>query len=271
MVSKSKINIKNGMWVKCKKCGKIIYTRDLEENYYVCPECNYHMRLSAKNRLKQILDKDTFHEMFGDVTTENILNFEGYEEKIKKSRLKSGIDEAVIVGCGKINNIKITIGVMDSNFMMGSMGKTVGERITRLVGYANENKLPLILFTTSGGARMQEGIISLMQMAKISNEIQRFKQNGGLYITVLTDPTTGGVTASFGMDGEIIISEPEALVGFAGKKVIQSTINQELPKGFQTAEFLFNKGFIDQVVQRKNIRKYLFDILDINEGIKYDY
>lgn len=271
MELKGKVNIKKGMWVKCKNCGKIIYKRDLQENYYVCPECNYHMRLSAKERLKQILDKDTFYEMFKEVTTENILNFEGYEEKIEKSRLKSGIDEAVIVGCGRIYSIKAAIGVMDSNFMMGSMGKTVGERITRLVEYANENNLPLILFTTSGGARMQEGIISLMQMAKISNEIQKFKQNGGLYITVLTDPTTGGVTASFGMDGEIIISEPGALIGFAGKKVIQSTINQELPKEFQTAEFLFNKGFIDQVVQRKDIRKYLFNILDINEGVKYEY
>jgi len=267
---KSKINIVEGMWVKCKQCNKIIYNKDLEENYYVCPECNYHIRLSAKVRLKQTLDENTFEEMYSEITTENLLMFEGYEEKLEKSKMESEVDEAVIVGCGNINNIKVAIGVMDSHFMMGSMGRTVGERITRLVEFATENNLPLILFTASGGARMQEGIISLMQMAKVSAAIVRFKEKGGIYITVLTDPTTGGVTASFAMEGDIIISEPKALIGFAGKKVINNTIKEDVSDAIQTAELLLKKGIIDEIVDRKNIKKYLSDILDINRGTHYD-
>ncbi|MBN3346582.1 acetyl-CoA carboxylase carboxyl transferase subunit beta [Clostridium botulinum] len=266
----SKVNIIEDIWVKCKKCKHIIYSKDLEENFYVCPKCHYHMRLSAKVRLKQVLDKNSFKEMFSEVATKNILNFDGYDEKLENSKQKALIDEAVIVGTGNINNIKIAIGVMDSNFMMGSMGVAVGEKITRLVEFARKNDLPLILFTSSGGARMQEGIFSLMQMAKISAAIAKFKENSGLYITVLTDPTTGGVTASFAMQGDIIISEPKALIGFAGKKVIKDTIKEAIPDNLQTAESQFKKGFIDKIVDRRNIKNYLFDILDINEGIHYN-
>ncbi|SFU76065.1 acetyl-CoA carboxylase carboxyl transferase subunit beta [Clostridium sp. DSM 8431] len=270
MNSLNKVDIKKGMWTKCKRCSGIVYSKSLKDNYYVCEKCNYHMRLSAKERIRQITDEETFEELFKDVKTKNILNFEGYEEKIRVSKIKSSSDEAVTVGVGEINKIKVALAVMDSNFMMGSMGTAVGERITRLVEYASSKKLPLIIFTTSGGARMQEGILSLMQMAKISAAIGRYKEKGGLYISVLTDPTTGGVTASFAMQGDIIISEPEALIGFAGKKVIENTIKEELPKDLQRAEFLFKKGQIDHIVNRKELKGFLFNILDINEGRHYE-
>lgn len=270
MDSLSRVKILEGMWTKCKKCSNIIYTKELEENYNVCPKCNHHVRLSANSRLKQIIDDNTFYEMYTEVETKNIFNFEGYDEKLKESKEKTSISEAIVLGTGNIYDIKIAIGVMDSNFMMGSMGIVVGERITRLIEFASKEKLPLILFCASGGARMQEGILSLMQMAKISFTLARFKEKGGLYISVLTDPTTGGVNASFAMQGDIIISEPNALIGFAGKKVIQNTIKEDLPKDLQRAEFLFKKGLIDKIVNRKEIKKFLFDILDINKGIYYE-
>lgn len=265
----NKVEISTGMWIKCKKCSSILYSKSLKKNLYVCEKCNYHMRLSAEERIKQIIDKSTFNRMFEEVKTKNILNFDDYDEKIKISKMKSLTDEAVTVGVGKLKGINVAIGVMDSNFMMGSMGTAVGERLTRLIEYASDKKLPLIIFTASGGARMQEGILSLMQMAKVSAALGRYKQKGGLYISVLTDPTTGGVTASFAMQGDIIVSEPKALVGFAGKKVIENTIKEELPKNLQTAEFLFERGQIDHVINRKDLKEFLFDILDINEGMHY--
>ena len=266
----NKIEIKRGMWIKCKKCSNILYSKSLKANNYVCEKCNYHMRLSAKERISQIIDKDTFHKMFDEVKTKNVLNFQGYDEKIRVAKIKSSSNEAVTVGVGKLKGIDVAIGVMDSNFMMGSMGTAVGERLTRLIEYAYCERLPLIIFTTSGGARMQEGILSLMQMAKVSAALGRYKEMGGLYISVLTDPTTGGVTASFAMQGDIIISEPEALIGFAGKKVIENTIKEELPKDLQRAEFLFERGQIDHIVSRKELKEFLFDILDINEGKHYE-
>ncbi|GFZ30856.1 acetyl-coenzyme A carboxylase carboxyl transferase subunit beta [Clostridium zeae] len=270
MDSLSRVMIKKGMWTKCKKCSNIIYTKELKENQSVCPKCSNHLRLSAKDRIDQIIDDGTFEEMHAEIETKNIFKFEGYDEKLKENKEKNSINEAVIIGCGNIHGIKVAIGVMDSNFMMGSMGTVVGEKIARLVEFSSKEKLPMVLFCTSGGARMQEGILSLMQMAKISFTLARFKEQGGLYISVLTDPTTGGVSASFAMQGDIIISEPNALIGFAGKKVIQNTIKEELPNDLQRAEFLFKKGLIDKIVNRKEMKKFLFDILDINKGIYYE-
>lgn len=262
--------LKKAVWKVCKKCKEIISIRELEENLNVCPKCNHHNRLSADERLEQVLDKDTFKELFTEITTKNVLNFEGYEEKIEEAKKKSSMDEAVKVGAGSIEGNSVAIGVMDSNFMMGSMGVCVGEKISLLVEYADKERIPLILFTASGGARMQEGILSLMQMAKTSMVISRFKENGGLYIVVITDPTTGGVTASFAMEGDIVISEPKALIGFAGKKVIKNTIKENIFDDVQSAEMNFRKGFIDDIVSRKDIRCYLSNILEINKGIRYE-
>ena len=196
--------------------------------------------------------------------TRNPLNFEGYEDKLELNKVKSGLEEAVITGTGKINSLKVATAVMDSNFMMGSMGCAVGEKITRIVEYATENRLPIVIFTASGGARMQEGIFSLMQMAKTSLAISRHDKAGLLYISVITHPTTGGVTASFAMEGDIIISEPSAVIGFAGRRVIESTINEKLPEDFQSAEFALEKGFIDAIVKRRDLKNYLYKVLRLH-------
>ncbi|MFR5264394.1 acetyl-CoA carboxylase, carboxyltransferase subunit beta [Clostridium sp.] len=262
---KDKPNIPTGMWSKCNNCNTLLYTEDLKNNLNVCPNCNYHFRLSSKERLKNILDENTFFELNSTLKGRNPLNFEGYNEKIKLTEKMSNLNEAVITGIGLINHIKVAIAVMDPNFMMGSMGSAVGEKITRLIEYATEKKLPLLIFTASGGARMQEGIFSLMQMAKISGALYRHSDAGLLYITILTDPTTGGVTASFAMDGDIILSEPNCLIGFAGRRVIEKTINEKLPNKFQQSEFLLEKGFIDKIVDRKDLRHLLSKILKIHE------
>lgn len=258
--------IPDGMWKKCQECNSILYNEDIEKNNFVCNKCGKHFRLSAKKRLNLIADENTFIEMFNNLIERNPLNFQGYKEKIKKAKETSKIDEAVITGRCTISDMEVCIGIMDSNFMMGSMGTIVGEKITKLIEYSTEYKLPLIIFTTSGGARMQEGIFSLMQMAKISSAIGRHDNAGLLYITVLTDPTTGGVTASFAMEGDIILAEPGCLVGFAGKRVIENTIKETLPEGFQTAEFLLEKGFIDAIVNRKNLRNIITKILRLHGG-----
>ncbi|MBE6050659.1 MAG: acetyl-CoA carboxylase carboxyltransferase subunit beta [Clostridium sp.] len=260
-----KANIPSGMWVKCDECGEIIYKEDLIKECYVCTKCNNHMRLKSKDRIDMVFDKGSFEELFNDIKTANPLSFKGYHEKIAGCKKKTDSDEAVLVGVAKLNGIKVAIGVMDSFFMMGSMGSVVGERITSIVEYATKERLPLILFTTSGGARMQEGIFSLMQMAKISAAIGQHDDEGLLYITVITDPTTGGVTASFAMEGDIIISEPGALIGFAGRRVIESTIKEELPSNFQRAEFLLEKGFLDAIVDRRKLRTYLYKTLVLHE------
>ncbi|GAB6169947.1 acetyl-CoA carboxylase, carboxyltransferase subunit beta [Clostridium carnis] len=263
-----KPNIPSGMWSKCESCGSILYTEDLNSNLHVCNRCNFHFRIGAKERIRQFCDKDTFNELFKEIKTQNPLNFKGYEEKIKSYKESSGNDEAVVVGICKLNGLKIALGVMDSYFMMGSMGTVVGEKITRLVEYATKNKLPLIIFTTSGGARMQEGIFSLMQMAKISAALAKHSEKGLLYITVLTNPTTGGVTASFAMEGDITLSEPSALIGFAGRRVIENTIKEKLPNDFQKAEFLLKKGFIDDIVHRKELKKKIYIILSLHGVIE---
>ena len=237
-----------GKWVKCSICKEILYKEDVKNNYSICPNCGKHFRISARRRIKQIIDEGTFEELDANMQTSDMLNFEGYKDKIKLLQEKTKIQEAIKTGIGNINGEKVAIGVMDSNFFMGSMGSVVGEKISRLVEKAIQEKLPVILFCVSGGARMQEGIISLMQMAKTSAAIAKLDEAGLLYISVLTDPTTGGVTASFASLGDIILAEPGALIGFAGPRVIEQTIKQKLPEGFQSAEFLLEHGFIDKIV-----------------------
>jgi acetyl-CoA carboxylase carboxyl transferase subunit beta len=266
--SDNKPNIPSGMWKKCDKCNSMLYIEDLEKSKYVCPNCDYHFRLNSEDRIKIFFDKHTFRELFKNLRTTNPLNFKDYEEKLKGGKTNS--TEAVVTGTGKVYGIEVAGAVMDSFFMMGSMGTVVGEKITRLVEYATENKLPLLIFTTSGGARMQEGIFSLMQMAKISAAIAKHDEAGLLYITILTDPTTGGVTASFAMEGDIILSEPNALVGFAGRRVIENTIKESLPDDFQKAEFLIKKGFIDGIVPRRNMRELIHKILVLHEVKNYE-
>lgn len=257
-------NIPDGKWINCPKCKNILYKEDLERNYKVCIGCGHHFSISAKKRINQIFDENSFVELFKDVETRNPLNFQGYEDKLELNKAKSGLEEAVITGTGKINSFKVATAVMDSNFMMGSMGCAVGEKITRIVEYATENRLPLVIFTASGGARMQEGIFSLMQMAKTSLAISRHDKAGLLYISVITHPTTGGVTASFAMEGDIIISEPNAVIGFAGRRVIENTINEKLPEDFQSAEFVLEKGFIDSIVKRRDLKSYLYKVLKLH-------
>lgn len=261
-----KPDIKEGSWIKCDSCGEIIYKDDLEKNLKVCPKCNKHFRLGAYERINMIVDEGTLKEFDKDMVSKNPLDYPGYLEKLDKNMEISGINEAVVTGSAKINDIDVVIAVMDGNFLMGSMGSVVGEKITNAIEYATKENLPLVIFTVSGGARMQEGIISLMQMAKTSSAIAKHNEKGLLYITVLTDPTTGGVSASFAMLGDIILSEPDALICFAGPRVIKQTIKQNLPEGFQKAEFLQEHGFVDKVVERKDLKQTLSDILDIHKG-----
>jgi len=219
------------------------------------------MRVDSRKRIEMVIDKGTFVELDKDMISKNPLSYAGYEDKVGAYSEKTGENEAVITGVGFINGVKTVIGVMNSGFMMGSMGSVVGEKVTRAIEHATENKLPVIMFTASGGARMQEGMFSLMQMAKTSAAVSRHSEAGQLYITVLTDPTTGGVTASFAMQGDIILSEPKALIGFAGKRVIEQTIKQKLPEEFQSAEFLLEKGFIDKIVDRRKMKATLGKII----------
>lgn len=253
------------MWVKCPKCKALILTADLEANNKVCAKCGHHMRLSARERIALLTDDSSFEEFDADMTSENILAFPDYDLKLKSAQLKSGEKESVVTGLCEIGGNKTVFGVMDSAFMMASMGTVTGEKITRAFEYATENRLPVVICTASGGARMQEGILSLMQMAKTSGAVKRHSDAGLLYITVLTDPTTGGVTASFAMEGDIILSEPNALIGFAGPRVIEQTIRQKLPKDFQTAEFVEEKGFIDAVVPRKELKGAISRLLEMHK------
>lgn len=259
-----KPNIPNGMWVKCECCGKALYKKDLEKHMLVCPNCSTHFRMPALDRINSIVDEDTFNEFNKHLSSGNPLSFPGYEKKLEGLKNSTGLNEAVVTGKGKINGQDSIIGVMDSRFMMGSMGSVVGEKLTRAIEKATEEKLPVVIFTASGGARMQEGMYSLMQMAKVSAAIAKHNEAGLLYITVLTDPTTGGVTASFAMLGDIILAEPGTLVGFAGKRVIEQTIKQSLPEGFQTAEFLLEHGFIDAVVKREKLKETLGQLLSLH-------
>lgn len=247
--------------IKCPKCKKMVNRDRVVKKKYICYECGNYFRVKTNNRIRMVADRQSFIPWFEDMPVSNPLNFEGYDEKLKETREKTGVNEAVTVGQCKIFGEDAVIGICETRFMMGSMGQVVGEKITRMMERATEKKLPVFLFCASGGARMQEGIISLMQMAKTSAAIQKHGEAGLLYSTILTDPTTGGVTASFAMLGDVIMAEPGALIGFAGPRVIKQTIGQELPEGFQTSEFLLAHGFIDGIVKRENLKKTLYFLI----------
>ena len=262
----NKVDIPVGKWIKCEACKEILYKENVKENNSVCPLCGHSFRLSSRRRIDQIIDKDTFKEFKLNIDTVNPLGLEDYEHKMKQLRQKTKIEEAVKCGIGEINSIKVVICVMDSNFLMGSMGSVVGEKLTYSIEKAIELKLPLIIFCASGGARMQEGMISLMQMAKVTEALAKFDEAGLLYISVLTDPTYGGVTASFAMLGDIILAEPGAMIGFAGQRVIKQTIGEDLPSGFQTSEFLLEHGFIDKIIERGMLKDTLSNLIKLNTG-----
>ena len=243
--------------VTCPRCGVITPRKELARSQYVCPACGHHHRIGAYFRLSLILDSGSFRELDEGLVSTDPLDFPGYGEKLEQARQRTGLNEAVVTATGRIEGWKVAVGVLDSRFLMASMSAAVGEKITRLIEYAGKNRLPLVIFSASGGARMQEGILSLMQMAKTSAALARFGQRGGLYVSVLTDPTTGGVTASFASLGDIILAEPGALIGFAGQRVIEQTIGQKLPEGFQRAEYLEEHGFVDRIVPRQELRPVL--------------
>ena len=249
---------------KCEKCGKIILSDEMKENFGVCPKCGQYKKLSARDRIAMCAEN--FTELFADVIGENVLGFPGYDEKLASLRAKTGEQDGVVCGEGEIGGVRCALFSMDYRFMMGSMGHTVGEKITKTFEYATEHCLPVVGFVLSGGARMQEGIISLMQMAKTSAAVAKHSEAGLLYISVLTDPTTGGVSASFAFEADIIMAEKGALIGFAGPRVIEQTIRQKLPEGFQRAEFLEEKGFADLIVERKEMKEKLCALLRLHCG-----
>jgi len=259
-----KVKIPEGLWVKCENCKEIVYKKEIEKNLKVCPKCNYHFRISARERLDLIVDEESFVEMDAEVTSGDPLGFKdtvSYRDRIKEYQKRSGLREAIITGEALINGYPVVIAVMDFSFHGGSMGSAVGEKIVRAAELAMENKIPLVTVASSGGARMQEGIFSLMQMAKTAAVIGKLKEAGVLYISILSDPTFGGVTASFAMLGDIIIAEPKSLIGFAGQRVIEQTIKQQLPENFQRAEFFLEHGMIDMVVDRKDLKETMATLI----------
>lgn len=264
----SKPEVPEGLLRKCNKCGAAIIADDVKHGYYICPKCHGYFRVHAYRRIEMLADEGTFEEWDRGMATKNPLNFKGYEEKIEGLREKTNLEEAIVTGKMKIDGLETVVGVCDGRFLMASMGEAVGEKIARAVERATKEKLPVIIFACSGGARMQEGIVSLMQMAKTSAALKRHSDAGQLYISVLTDPTTGGVTASFAMLGDIILAEPHALIGFAGPRVIEQTIGEKLPKGFQRSEFLLEHGFIDRIVEREDMKPELSGILRLHKQNK---
>lgn len=268
-VQDSKQNdVPEGIMTKCPNCKKIMYTKELTENLNVCFNCDHHIPLSAYSRIEAISDEGTFNEFDKGMTSANPLNFPGYEEKLEKDQTKTSLNEAVVTGTATLNGIRFGVGVMDSRFRMGSMGSVVGEKICRIVDYCTQHRLPFVLFTASGGARMQEGIISLMQMAKTSVSLEKHSDAGLLFVSYMTHPTTGGVSASFASVGDINLAEPKALIGFAGRRVIEQTINEKLPEDFQTAEFLLEHGQLDKVVHRSQMRETLAQIFEMHREVK---
>lgn len=262
--------IPEGLWRKCNKCGQPIYVEDVKNNYYVCPKCSGYFRVHAYRRIEMLMDEGSFEEWNKEMPFSNPLKFPGYEKKVLSAREKSRLNEAIVTGRGTIDGNPAVVGVCDARFIMSSMGRVVGEKITDAVERATREKLPVILFACSGGARMQEGLVSLMQMAKTSAALKRHHDAGQLFISVLTDPTTGGVTASFAMLGDIIIAEPGALIGFAGPRVIEQTIGQKLPEGFQRAEFLLEHGFVDKILERRDQKKVIGQILYMHRNHKME-
>lgn len=261
----TKGDIPDDVFIKCEGCGELIYFDDLERDLYVCSKCNYHFRLNRYQRLKFTVDEDSFTELFANLKSKNPLEFPNYLEKLEASKKEEKDFDAFICGEATIDSRKVALGILDSYFFMGSMGSVVGEKITRLIEHATATRLPLIIFSASGGARMQEGIFSLIQMAKTAAAIKRHSEAGLLFISVLTHPTTGGVIASYASLGDINIAESEALIGFAGKRVIEQTIKEQLPAGFQSAEFQKEHGFVDIVVDRGKLREILNKILFIHK------
>ncbi len=262
--TKNNVEIPEDLLFKCPRCGNVIYNEEFIHALKVCPKCGYHSRLTWKERIDLTVDKGSFRPLDEELHSLNPIGFPKYEEKVEKLSQQVGMNDAIKTGECTIRGYRCVIGVMDSHFMMASMGSVVGEKITRAFEYATEKGLPVVMFTASGGARMQEGIISLMQMAKTSGAVKRHSDAGGLYITVMTDPTTGGVTASFASLGDVILAEPKVLIGFAGRRVIQDTIRQRLPDDFQSAEFLQECGFVDMIVERGMMRKRVSNILKLH-------
>ena len=265
LTSKSKLTVDivdDNKWKKCNRCNEIIYNEDLKNNLNICPKCGNYFRLTAFERIELLIDEGTFLEEDITLSSKNILNFPGYDEKIEIAREKSRMIDGVISGIGKMNGMEVSIAAMDFSFMGGSMGSVVGEKVTRALERGLEKKIPVIVVSSSGGARMQEGILSLMQMAKTSGAIKRLNEAGIPFISVPVDPTTGGVTASFAMLGDVIVTEPNALIAFAGPRVIEQTVNQKLPKGFQRAEFLLEHGMIDVISERKDLKTTIYRIIE---------
>ena len=260
--------VPEGLLKKCNKCGAAILTEEVKSAGYICPKCQGYFRVHAYERIRMTVDEDSFEEWEKDMEFVNPLEFKGYEEKVKSLKEKTGLSEAVVTGKASIEGNPAVIAVCDGRFLMASMGQVVGEKITRAVERATKEQLPVIIFACSGGARMQEGIVSLMQMAKTAAALKQHSDAGLLYVSVLTDPTTGGVTASFAMLGDVILAEPKALIGFAGPRVIEQTIGEKLPKGFQRSEFLLEHGFIDRIVERKEMRTVLANILQMHQNFK---
>lgn len=264
-----KRGVPEGLWIRCPKCRATIFRKEAEKQFNVCPECDHHFYVPARERIRQLLDAESFEEWFTDLQPVDALDFQDripYRERLKAEQAKTGMPDAAVVGKGYIRGRPVVFGVTDFAFMAGSMGSVVGEKLTRACEEATRLMLPLIIVSGSGGgARMQEGILSLMQMAKVSAAIARYDQAGGLYISVLTNPTMGGVAASFALQGDITLAEPGALIGFAGRRTIKNTIRLDLPQGFQTSEFLLEHGFIDRIVHRKNLRTELARLIDYCE------
>tara|TARA_S200000501_G_scaffold305991_1_gene294510 strand:+ start:562 stop:1398 length:837 start_codon:yes stop_codon:yes gene_type:complete len=261
-----KKSIPDGLWDKCPSCNEIIYRPELEKKLSVCHHCNHHFRVLPDTYVSLLLDEGTFTSYFNDLMPKDFLDFKankGYQDQINAAKTKTGENDAIRVYEGKMNGNDVILSIMNFSFIGGSMGSVVGEAVSRAIVMAGEKKLPFILICSSGGARMQEGAISLMQLAKTSTQLAKFSKNGGLFIPILTDPTTGGVTASFGMLGDVILAEPGALIGFAGPRVIKQTIGQDLPKGFQRSEFLLEKGFIDHIVDRKNMKDKVTKLINL--------
>lgn len=260
----AKNDVPEGLMTKCPECKHIIVTKDLMQVLKVCPSCNYHMRMTANERVAMLFDEGTFESIDDHLKTENPLSFPAYTEKVEQDAKKTGLNEAVLTGVGKIEGRQVAIAIMDANFRMGSMGSVVGEKITRAVEKATELGIPVLIFTASGGARMQEGVLSLMQMAKTSVALNRHAEKGLLFVSIMTYPTTGGVSASFASVGDINLAEPKALIGFAGRRVIEQTVREKLPDDFQTAEFLLDHGQLDAVVHREEMKETLSKIIRLH-------
>jgi acetyl-CoA carboxylase carboxyl transferase subunit beta len=262
--------IADGLWTKCPQCGVLSYTKDLQANLMVCLECDHHSRVNSEERITQLIDPHSWTALNDHLSPTDPLKFKDrkhYSDRIRETQAKLGIKDAVATGYGNIEGLPLALGVMDFRFMGGSMGSVVGEKLTRLIEYATEHQLPVVIVCASGGARMQEGMLSLMQMAKISGALELHREAKLLYIPVLTHPTTGGVTASFAMLGDIILAEPKATIGFAGKRVIEQTLREKLPEGFQTSEYLLKHGFVDAIVPRTQLKKTLVQLIHLHQPV----